>query len=75
MQIREIILLNVNHYGHVSTAVAVIIRVVYKITGLPNKLLKCLSEQLTVTKRVSNFVLSCWMSASEILKCDKIQIP
>ena len=44
---------DVTHYPHVSTAVAVIFRVIYKITRGPNKLLKCTSEPLTVTKHVS----------------------
>ena len=58
MKLCEMFLLNLILHGHVSTAVAVIIGVVCRITGRPNKLLKCLSEQLSVTKRVSNFLIS-----------------
>jgi len=39
------------HYQHVSTAVTVIIRVIYKITR-SHKQLQCISEPLTV-KRMS----------------------
>jgi hypothetical protein len=44
----EMYLSHVIHYQHVSTAVAVIIRVTNKITGSPNKLLKCNSEPLII---------------------------
>jgi hypothetical protein len=40
---------HVIHYQLVSTAATVIIRVIYNITRSPNKLLKCISEPLTVT--------------------------
>jgi len=51
------------HYRHVSTTVAVVFRVIYKITRSPNRLLKCISEPLSVTKHVSNFPRSHWKSA------------
>jgi len=56
MHLCEMCLSHFIHYGHVSTAVSVITRVLYKITGSPNKLLKCKSEALADTKHVSNFV-------------------
>jgi len=43
------------HDQHVSITVAIIITVTYEITS-PNKLLKRVSKQLTVTKNVSNFL-------------------
>jgi hypothetical protein len=46
------------HYQHVSIVVASIIRVTYKIKRNPKKLLKCISEPLSVTKHVSNFLHS-----------------
>ena len=42
------------NYRHVSIAVAVIVRVTYRITGSPSKLLKCISEPLFVTRNVTN---------------------
>jgi len=63
MQLCEMILSQVIHYLHVSGAVAVIIKVVYKVTGSPKGLLQCLCEQLTLTAHVSDFLLCYWTSA------------
>jgi hypothetical protein len=74
MQLCEMRLSHVVHYPHVSTALAVIIRVICKITWCPNRMLNGISEQLAVTKLVSDFLRSHWMSAYWLLKPDKIQI-
>jgi hypothetical protein len=42
-------------YQHVLITVAIIITVTYKIKG-PNKLLKCISDPLIVTKNAPNFL-------------------
>ena len=49
------------HYRHVSTAVAIIIIIIIitvtnKTTNSPNKMLKCISEPLSVTTNVSNCI-------------------
>jgi hypothetical protein len=49
---------HVIRYRYISTAVAVIIGVIYKITRSPNKLLKCISESLTLTNYVSDILQS-----------------
>ena len=61
------------HYQHVSVVISIIIRVIYNITRSPNELLKCISEALYVTKYVSDFWHSHWMSVYQVLKSDKIQ--
>ena len=48
-------------YRHVSTAVAIIIIIIIitvniKTTNSPNRLLKCVSEPLTVSKDVPNYI-------------------
>jgi hypothetical protein len=58
MNERKMRLSHVIHYRHVSTAVAIIIRAIYKITRSPNKLLKCISLSLTLTNYVSNILQS-----------------
>jgi hypothetical protein len=49
-------LLLIVHYPHVSTDVVIIIGVIYTVTRSPNRLLKCISEPLTVTDHVSDFL-------------------
>jgi len=46
----------INHYQHVSTAFANIIKVNNQNIRDPNNLSKCMSEPLSVTKSVSNFL-------------------
>jgi hypothetical protein len=48
-------------YRHVSTAVAVITRLIYQITGSPYRLLKCISEPLTAKRmpQTSYIVTEC----------------
>jgi len=58
MHLTKMCLSRVIHYRNVSTAVAIIFRVVNKITRSPNRLLKCVSEPLGVTKHASDFLLS-----------------
>ena len=50
----KLVLSHAVRYRRVSTAVAIIIRVIYTITVSPNKLLKCVSETLSVINNVSN---------------------
>jgi len=52
----KLVLSHSGHYGHVSTAVAIIIRVIYTITVSPNKLLKCVSETLSVSKLTPKYM-------------------
>jgi len=56
MHVRKMCLSQVIYYRHVSIALAVIIRVIYKIIISPNRLSKCISQPLIVTKHVSNFL-------------------
>ena len=58
MHICELYLSHDIRYQHASTAVAVIIRVIYKITSSSNELLKCVNEPLIVIKYASNFLQS-----------------
>ena len=46
------------HHKYVSIIVATNIRVTYKNIRNPNKVSKCVSEQLDVTKMVSDFLYS-----------------
>ena len=61
-------------YQHLSNIFAVIIVVVRRITRSPNKLLKCISESLTVSKHVSYFLHSHSMSVYYTTASDKIQL-
>jgi len=66
MHVRKICLLRIINYQYVLIAIAVIIRVTYKITKSLNRLFNCISEPLTVTN-VSNFLHSHWISACLLL--------
>jgi len=50
MHAREMRLSHVVHYTHVSTVVAVIIRVICEITWCPNRPLKWLNEQQSLSE-------------------------
>ena len=52
MPLCEMCLSHVIHCRHVSIAVAIIIRVIYKFTWSPEKLLKCVSETLSLVSVV-----------------------
>ena len=56
MHVCKMCLSHVIHYRHVLTAVAIIIIIIITVTNkptkFPNKLLKCISEPLSVTKNV-----------------------
>jgi len=59
-------------YQHLSNFFAAIIVELLRITKSPNKLLKCLSDPLTVSNHVSYFLHSHSMSAYFIPASDKI---
>jgi len=77
MHVRKMCLSHIIHHRHVSIVVAIIIRITYKITRNPDKLLKYevepLSAPLVSTVKLK-FVCVCVYIHTNILTCNYVRI-